>query len=171
MVESGQARTIARGGMTVLLTVVTLYLVNIIPTIKIFLFSLSTAFLSVVVIEDGKRAAFLTFLATALLGLIILPNKLLMLPYILYFGYYGILKSIFERGPDILREWLFKLLSFNLALFVFYITGRCLFHFPFESKLPVIFLLILAQVYFLIYDYCYSLFIANYYKYRQIIGK
>ena len=43
MVESRQARTIARGGMTVLLTVVTLYLVKI-PTIKIFLFSLSTNF-------------------------------------------------------------------------------------------------------------------------------
>lgn len=171
MVESSQARVIARGGMTVLLTVVTLYLVNVAPTVKIFLFSLSTVFLSVMVIEDGLRAAFFTFLAAALLGLIILPNKLLILPYFLYFGYYGILKSIFERRGSLLQEWFFKLLSFNLALLAFYIIGSFLLYLPFESKLPVILILLLAQVYFFIYDYCYTLFIAYYYRYRQAINK
>ena len=65
MAESAPARTIARGGMIVLLTVLGLYLVNVFPTVKIFLFSFSTAFLALMVIEDGKRAAVLTFLASS----------------------------------------------------------------------------------------------------------
>lgn len=171
MAESGQARAISRGGITVVLTVLTLYLVNLFPTVKIFLFSLSTAYLAVMVIEDGKKVAFLTYLATVLLGLIILPNKLLMLPYVLYFGYYGILKSIFEQTDSLLKEWSMKLISFNLALLVFYIISRFIFSLPFENKLPVILFLIFAQLYFLIYDYAYSLFISYYHKYRQIINK
>lgn len=171
MAESAPARTIARGGMIVLLTVLGLYLVNVFPTVKIFLFSFSTAFLALMVIEDGKRAAVLTFLAAALLGLILVPNKVVMLPYILYFGYYGIIKSIFEQRASILQEWLLKYFTFNLALLLFYIAGKFIFSLPLESKFPLLFLWLLGQFYFFIYDYAYSLFISYYHRYRRLIKK
>lgn|SRR5690554_1201713 len=162
MKESSKSRLVARGGITVLLTVLFLYLVVIIPTVKLFLFSLCTVFLAIMVIEHGKKAAFITYLAAAFLGLIILPNKLIMIPYVLYFGYYGIIKSLFEQRDNLIQEWFLKLGSYNLALLICYRLFSGIFSLSLNSRLPLIVLFFIAEVYLFIYDYCYSLAVSYY---------
>lgn len=154
---------IATGGFTVLLTVFSLYVAGVLPTARIFFFSLSTVFISVMIIEFDNKAAFFTFIAVSLLGLIIIPNKLLMLPYIIYFGYYGIIKSLAEKKCSRTIEWLIKLFSYNIALLVFYVLNIRVLNLPlFNIDISVLILIISAEIYLLIYDYCYSMAISYY---------
>ncbi|QTL96773.1 hypothetical protein GM661_01680 [Iocasia frigidifontis] len=167
MNSSGEKYSLSRfnatGGITVLLTIFFLYLAVVLPTTRIFLFSLSTVFISVMVIEFNNKAAFLTFIAASLLGLIIIPNKLLMLPYIIYFGYYGIIKSLAEKRNCLTVEWLIKYFSYNIALLIFYLLNTRILSLPlFNTDISVYILIISAEIYFLIYDYCYSIAVSYY---------
>lgn len=68
-----------------------------------------------VVIECGAASAWVCFLATALLGLILCPSKEAAWLFVLFFGYYPILKSPLERCRSRIAEWVLKFLCFNLA--------------------------------------------------------
>ena len=83
---------IALGGIFLALTMVCLFAASIVPGIELTLFACSSFFTAFMILESGVGGAVLLFAAASLLGLIILPNKLAMIPFIFLFGYYGILK-------------------------------------------------------------------------------
>lgn len=172
MKRNNTSKELAAGGFTVLLTVLLLYFSYILPTGRLFFFSLSTVFISVMVIEYGQKAAFITYTATALLGFIIIPDKLILVPYILFFGYYGILKSFLEKKKKIFFEWVIKLLLYNLALLILYLLYVGFFGLPVTGHLPLSLLVLILELYFLIYDYCYTMAVSYYMKVlRDIIIK
>lgn len=166
------SKQVAAGGITVLLTVLLLYLSYILPTGRLFFFSLSTVFISLMVIEYGGKAAFITYTATAFLGFIIIPDKLILVPYIIFFGYYGIIKSFIEKNSTLIIEWVIKYLLYNIALFVFYSLYIGLLNLPFNGFLPLSVLVFILELYFFVYDYCYTLAISYYMKVlRDIVIK
>lgn len=165
MNNSSKSKKVALGGIVVLLSVLCLYLASILPTNKLFFFCLSTVFIAVIVIEFKTYFALITYLAISILGFIIIPNKLIMIPYAIYFGYYGILKYYIEKINNILVEWVIKIGLFNLFVYVTYIITVNLFVSNLYIKLPIWLIILLLQVIFIIYDICYSLAI-NYYKYK-----
>ncbi|KPU26865.1 membrane protein [Caloranaerobacter sp. TR13] len=165
MSNSSKSKKVALGGIVVLLSVLCLYLASILPTNKIFFFSLSTVFIAAIVIEFKTYFSLITYGAVSILGFIIIPNKLIMIPYVIYFGYYGIIKYYIEKINNILAEWVIKIALFNLFAYVTYIITVNLFVSNLYIKLPIWFILLLLQVFFIIYDICYSLAIS-YYKNR-----
>lgn len=156
------SKELAAGGFTVLLTVLFLYFSYILPTGRLFFFSLSTVFISVMVIEYGKKAAFMTYIASSLLGFIIIPDKIILLPYLIFFGYYGIIKSLLENRDSLIFEWLMKILSYNTGLLIFYLLYTSLFNLPLTDRLPLAFLILILELFFVIYDYCYTLAVSYY---------
>lgn len=156
------SKELAAGGFTVLLTVLFLYFSYILPTGRLFFFSLSTVFISVMVIEYGKKAAFMTYIASSLLGFIIIPDKIILLPYLIFFGYYGIIKSLLENRDSLIFEWLMKILSYNTGLLIFYLLYTSLFNLPLTDRLPLAFLILILELFFVIYDYSYTLAVSYY---------
>ena len=67
-----------------------------------------------VVVEIGGAWTWLTYSVTALTGILLLPNKLPAVIYILV-GYYPIVKEKLERLPRLI-SWIAKLFGFNLSL-------------------------------------------------------
>ncbi len=90
--------TIALGGICLALTIVFLFGASFVPGIELTLYALSSLFVAVVVIERGPKSGILLYVAAVILGLILVPNKLGMLPYICLFGYYGVVKYYIEKN-------------------------------------------------------------------------
>ncbi len=163
MKQLSQASKTAIGGMAVALSVVLL-----IPTaLELFVYALPalagilTLFC---VIELGKSWAFGVYAATALLSLLLVPNKEAAVMYTAFFGYYAIVKALLEgrRLPRLL-EYLFKFLIFNASVIASYLVLIHVFGMPLDDvlgvdssvwwakyALPV--MLVMGNVVFLVFD-------------------
>jgi hypothetical protein len=163
--HNSPARKTALGGIITLLNIGCLYLASVLPTNRIFFFWLSTIFIAAVVIEIGTFQAFWSFTATSVLSFLIVPNKLVLIPYIVYFGYYGIIKYYIEKINNLFSEWIIKIILFNAAVYISYIVTNSFLFADIKINISLWIVAPLLQVGFVVYDYFYSVMI-RYYKYR-----
>jgi len=163
MRKTSSSKSIALGGILATLTVLSVFLANVMPTNTFSLFVISSVFVSIVLLEMGVKSAWTFYFATSLLSLILVPDKTLVIPFISFFGIYGIIKYYIEKIRKIVIEYVLKLIFFNVNVFLAYFLVNTLFQTQAVSdKLPLWLLFVLLQVVFVIYDYIYTLFI-NYY--------
>lgn len=120
-----------------------------------------------IVIEINKKWAVATYVVTSLLSIIIAADKEAVIIFILFFGYYPILKATIEK---IKNRWLvlfFKLFIFNISIIFYYVLTMNLLGLPddafalFGVSVPLFFLA-MGNVTFLLYDYAVSKFIQIY---------
>jgi hypothetical protein len=164
------AKKVALMGILLAITVVTLYAESVSPTGKLSLYVLSSFFSAVVIIEAGIRAAWVFYISSCLLTLILLPNKLALTPYIVFFGIYAIFKYHVEKIGRRLPVYILKLAVFNAAVIVSYLLARSVFFQEITIKLYLWIVIPALQFIFLLYDYVYSLFITYYQvKIKRII--
>jgi hypothetical protein len=161
--DSLKTKKIALNGILGALAVICLVLATLLPTNKISLYALSSFFVAVSIIESGVRTGWVFYVATSLLALIIVPNKLGIVPYALFFGAYGIAKYYIEKIDKIMIEYIIKLIYFNICLGVAVLTVSELFDYSMPMKLQGWLLIIILEIVFLVYDIVYSLFL-NYYR-------
>lgn len=162
MNAQNSAKKIAHGGMMVVLILLALYSTTLLPFNKLFLLGLSSLFIAISVIHYGKKQAFLVYMASSLLSLMLIPNKGIGLAYLLFFGYYGILKSLIEGFHNLFIEWILKLVCFNSAIVGIYLLTSKLFLTEIASSLPLEILILVMEVLFILYDYVFSLAIQFY---------
>lgn len=120
-----------------------------------------------IVIEINKKWAVATYVVTSLLSILIAADKEAVIIFILFFGYYPILKATIEK---IKNRWLvlfFKLFVFNISIIFYYVLTMNLLGLPddafslFGVSVPLFFLA-MGNVTFLLYDYAVSKFIQIY---------
>lgn len=160
--RSEKTKRIALNGILGAVAVICLLLAVIMPTSRISFYALSSFFVAVSIIESGARAGWLFYAATSLLALIIVPDKLGIVPYAIFFGLYGIIKFYIEKLDRIVLEYILKFVFFNACMGVAIWAVRDLFGFAVSSKLPWWVLIIALEVVFFVYDYVYTLFVAYY---------
>ena len=158
-------KKIALNGILGALALICLFLATILPTNRLAFYALSSFFISIAIIESGIKAGWLFYASTALLALIILPEKLGLVPYVIFFGFYGIAKYYIERLNKLIPEYIIKFVYFNLCLGIAWLLIRQLFVAEITVKLPWFVIVIALEFIFLIYDLVYTMFIA-YYRYR-----
>lgn len=100
------------------LSVVFLYFSSVFPTGQAGFVGATVIFGAAAVISTGLKGGLSVFAASAVLGLFLLPDKSGLLMYVLFFGYYPVLKAVAERSRSRVIEWIIKLLPMELALFV-----------------------------------------------------
>lgn len=110
--------TIALGGICLALTIVFLFGASFVPGIELTLYALSSLFVAVMVIERGPKSGLLLYAAAVILGLILVPNKPGMLPYICLFGYYGVAKFYIEKNLRPQMQLAVKIVLFAVILAV-----------------------------------------------------
>lgn len=155
--KRSQSREIALCGMMTALAVVILCLGGLIPAATFCCPVLASLTLLPVLQGWGRKAALCVWAASALLGLLLGPDKEAAALY-LVLGYYPAVQSGFDRQRPLLR-WGGKLLLFNgatLALYAFLIFVLGLEALVQEYRetgtLLLIVTLVLGNVVFLIYD-------------------
>ena len=151
--------------MSISLSLLFFYLAMIIPTGRIALFFISSIFVAPLAYERELGLSIIVYIGTSLLAFLIVANKMMMIPYVLLFGHYGIGKVLAERKFKRLVAFIVKLIYFNICLAGCLIIGmELLINRELIDAIPIWLLVIIAQVVFVIYDFAYSLVIDIYFK-------
>ena len=122
-----------------------------------------------IVIEMGARWAWPTFAVVAILSVFFVPDKQAALLYVIFFGYYPILKALIERLKNKIVQWVLKYAVFNAAIVSAYFIAIYLLNIPADSlslfgvSLPWVFW-IAGNVIFFIYDIAITGVVAFYIK-------
>ncbi len=133
-------------------------LLTVIPVTEIALPAIAGALLILLVIELGVKWGFLGYVVVAILSLLMAPSIESRVLFVLFFGYYPVLKALLERIPFRFVGWLLKFLVFNAtAIGGYLLLMRVLLVVDpadfvlFGVFLPGVFLLA-GNVVFLLYD-------------------
>ena len=151
-----KAKLTAFCGMMVSLSVVLMAFVTVLPVLM-YVLPVVTGIIVLLVSDVGnKRWALGVFFATSVLSIVLLTDKESVLTYILFFGYYPLIRDFLSRLPKVIFVIL-KFLMFNCAAILTGVAGVILFGVPKEEyeefgRLTVPLLLGLANVVFLLYD-------------------
>lgn len=165
--QKKSTRTVAMGGVFLALSMATLFLATFLPGIELTLYAFSSFYVAFIIIEAGLKGGVLFYVATVLLAAAIVPSKGGLLPYAMLFGLYGIVKYLIEKLKRTPIEIIVKLLFFNSSYGVglLFFKGLFLGNIKLPSlALPV--LIIGAQMFFLFYDYLFTLVIGFYFSRR-----
>lgn len=161
---------IALGGICLALTVIFLFAGSIVPGIELTLFAVSSLFTAVMIMETGIGGGIMLYIAAVVLAFVLLPNKLALIPYTFFFGYYGILKFYLEKLHSASAQLVLKAAFFAAVLSVGLLGFKKLLlgsiHLP---DYPVGLLIAGGIIMLLVYDYIYTLLINFYLK--RIMGK
>ncbi len=160
-----RTQNVAIGGICLAGSVLSVFLASIVPGAELTLYAVSSLFVAVLIIESGLRGGWMMYSGTILLCLIIVPNKLAIIPYAFFFGLYGIIKFYAERRRHPAIQLGVKAAVFLVIFGIGYLFFRELFFgnikLP-DFSLPI---LVLAGLAFLfLYDFIFSQIIQLYRK-------
>lgn len=159
------SRRIAYGGMLLGVNIILLLLINIIPMNTLFLMGLASLPISVVIMEQGPKSGVAFYLASIVLGFIVMNSKLQWILYTLTFGIYGLIKYLIEQDRHIFWEYILKIIFANIIIVLVYFILRAFVYIPVN-----LFTILCFEVAFIVYDYVYTRFIEYYdTKLRKII--
>lgn len=157
-------KKLALGGVLGGLCVIFMYLASFMPVNNFSLYAVSSLFCGIMMIEAGIKWALLFYGATSMLGFFLLPGKIGLMPYILFFGIYGILKYYIELMHNLPLEMIIKCCVFIGSMACLYYLAGSLFSAGIFSKLPLWCIIILGIIIFFVYDYIYSRIMSYYTK-------
>lgn len=154
---------------------VVMFLTGFIPVGTYAVPCIAGALLCVIVIEVGYPAAAATYISVSLLSFLLSADKEAALYYVLFFGFYPILKGLIEKLKNIAFQYILKLVVFNLCMVGSFFLAITILSVPKESfeiggfYLPWAFLLA-GNVIFIIYDICLTRIISIYFiKWRKLL--
>ena len=148
-------------GMVSALSVVIMLLTNIMPSMMYVIPIITGAIVFAVNEIIGKKWALGVFFVTSFISFILLTDKEAALNYTLFFGYYPLLKPLYEKLPKVL-SWGVKVLTFNVALVAIGLIVTFIFKLPFLDedfgKLTIPLFAVLFNVVFIMYDIMFTVF-------------
>ena len=147
---------------------VTCMLLTVIPTMEIGLPALAGCLLVVPVIELGVRYGFLCYATTAALSIFLAPSLESKMLFVVFFGYYPVMKALIERLRSRILQWALKIGLFNITVCgAYWLLVSVLSMLPkddfvrFGAYVWAIFILI-GNAVFLIYDIALTRIISLY---------
>lgn len=170
--ETLKTKKVVTGGVLLALSAVTLLGASFVPGIELTLYALSSVYVIIMIIEFSPGAGWLFYFASLLLAFVLVPNKIGIVPYAIFFGIYAIVKYYIEKTKrlhqvvEVLLKLVFSNLMFALGFLAFGAAFTGAIQIP-DVAFP--FLVAGAQVFFLAYDYILTLVIGFYMKRRPKI--
>ena len=169
---------ITLGGICLALAVIFMFAETFVPGVELTLFAISSLFTAVVIIETGNPKSFhcgtagaaLMFAGASILGLVLIPNKVAIVPYVVLFGYYPILKFYIEKIKSGIMQVVCKTIYFaavlSLGLLAFKSVIAQSINLP---DYPVALLIVAGTLVMLLYDFVLT-FLINWYIRRFKTG-
>ena len=138
------------------LAVIMLYIASVWPTGQLGLAAVASFFVAAGVIESGVRAGIYVYVVSSALAGLLLPDKAAPFLFILFFGFYPVLKLLIERIGSVPVRWILKFAVFNASLSVIWFLLRELIFASGDSFPGTILIYIGGNAIFALYDYGYS---------------
>ena len=143
-------------GMSVALTVVLMATTTILPVLMYVLPIVTGIIVLFMSLVAGKKYGASVYAASSILLLILITDKESALTYTLFFGYYPLVRDVFQRLPKAL-SWIVKLVVFNIcavligviSVYIFGVSGEEYSEF---GKWTIPILLGMSNLVFLLYD-------------------
>lgn len=158
-----RTRKLTVTAMMLAVAVALLYLASLMPTGRLALAAAASLGVAACVIECGLGWGLGCWIGAGLLGAFLVPDKGGAVIFIVFFGIYPVLKSLFERQKSRALEWVLKFLFFNLALGLCWLAWRL--GFLTGQMLDVwlmVLLCLLGNLVFFVYDIAFSKLIGIY---------
>ena len=150
-------------GMLVALSVIILYLGCAIEVLDLTLSAIVSLLIVLIVIEMKHSYAWLAYIATSILSLILLPQKTPAIFYTCFMGFYPIIKSHVERFGSALVRWTIKLIAGNAALIAMFVLISYFVPDEFDGGLLLVGTYILGLAAFVMYDVALTKLITFYF--------
>lgn len=151
-------------GVLVALSVIILYLGSAIEVLDLTMSAIVSLLVVVIVIEMGYKYAWLAYIATSILSIILLPQKSPAVFYACFMGYYPIIKSYVERLKLAVARWGIKILTGNAAIAFMLLVLRLLVPSEFEGGWLLVGTYVLSFVTFILYDVALTKLITLYFR-------
>ncbi|MBQ7968571.1 MAG: hypothetical protein IJ292_01985 [Clostridia bacterium] len=149
------------------LSVVILSLGSVFEIIDISTAALASFIVIIAMLELGGYYPVLLYLATSVLSILLLPTKTVAFMYLLFFGFYPILKKYLERLPFWI-SWIAKFVVFNIIILGYLFLAKNLI-FP-DIENVKIYLILLLNVIFFTLDISLTLFVTAYVRrFRRLL--
>ncbi|NLM34769.1 MAG: hypothetical protein GX206_04955 [Clostridiales bacterium] len=150
---------IAKGGLSLALIIILVYIASLAPSSKLTILTISSAVIPYSIITTNAKNSLIVYVAASILSLILIGPKAETIAYVIFFGLYGFLKYFIEKLNKAVFEIILKLAYFNASLFILYTFYSKLFTASIPEGFPIYLLVIGAQVVFFVYDYALSIII------------
>lgn len=160
----GSTRKIALTGILSAFITVALFIESIVPTGRLGFYVLAGFILSVVLLECGAKWGWASYLVSSAAALLVIPEKLNVLPYVLFFGIYTMLKYHIESLRKTWLEILLKFVAFNLFLWPSWTIMKGFLPQALTEGTLVIVAGIVLQVVFAVYDILFTAWIRFYFE-------
>ncbi len=159
------SKVIAYSGVATALSVVMLFLGSIFWVLGYTMPLVASLVMIILLDSISQKSALLTFISTSIISFILLNDKECVLLYILFFGYYPLIRDkINDIKPKFLSYFL-KFITFNAAMVLTQVLCVYVFGIPFDDMLGkwgiVLFVLCLNLV-FVVFDKLYTLLLRLY---------
>lgn len=166
---------IALGGIIAALSLALIFMSSMLTMLNYTIPCIAGMLVAVMVIETDKKTAFLCYLTVSILSIMITPNFESSLLYIMFMGYYPILKALLEKNCNMTVERIIKFAVFNVAVIAYYKLFMAVFTSPESDEAFLkmlgkyaeyanLVLLGMANVFFVMYDSLLSQLIEIYIK-------
>lgn len=156
-------------GILTALCAVLMFLTGLISIGTYALPALSGMLLVAAVVELGTAWAWPVYIAVSVLSLILAADKEAAVLYVLFFGYYPIIKALLEKTGKKYLILVLKFVIFNCSMIACYYLSIKVLGVPEESftfrgiYLPWVFLVV-GNIAFILYDYAISSIVVTYYQ-------
>lgn len=172
-----QTKKLAVGGIVTALATFLMIIAGLIP-IGTYAVPVIASLLYIVLIKEvGYSRAIMSYAVTSILSFFLCFDKETVINFILFFGYYPMLKILLEKIKLKALRIIIELIIFNVAMIGIFYIAKYVFMIPGDSY--VIFglyvpwlILALGNVVFLIYDYALTGLVTQYdERWSRIISK
>lgn len=159
------SKVIAYSGIASALSVVMLFLGSIIWVLGYTMPLVASLIMIVLLDSVSKRSALLTFVSTSVISFILLNDKECVLLYVLFFGYYPLIRDKINDIKPKFLSYLLKFVTFNVAMVLVQVLCVYVFGIPFDDMLGkwgiVVFIICLNLV-FVVFDKLYTVLLKLY---------
>lgn len=122
-----KSKRLAMASVFTALIVVILYLSSFFPMLSLSMVAIAGVLPAVLVSEFGIGTAAMAYVASSVLALILVPDRMNSMLFVLLFGHYPIIKELSERVKQKWFTWCIKLLSANVLFVVVWILFKNMF--------------------------------------------
>lgn len=159
------SKVIAYSGVATALSVVMLFLGSIFWVLGYTMPLVASLVMIILLDSISQKSALLTFISTSIISFILLNDKECVLLYILFFGYYPLIRDKINYIKPKFLSYLLKFITFNAAMVLTQVLCVYVFGIPFDDMLGkwgiVVFVLCLNLV-FVVFDKLYTLLLKLY---------
>ncbi|WP_294800450.1 hypothetical protein [uncultured Eubacterium sp.] len=159
------SKVIAYSGVATALSVVMLFLGSIFWVLGYTMPLVASLVMIILLDSISQKSALLTFISTSIISFILLNDKECVLLYVLFFGYYPLIRDKINDIKPKFLSYLLKFITFNAAMVLTQVLCVYVFGIPFDDMLGkwgiVLFVLCLNLV-FVVFDKLYTLLLKLY---------